>query len=427
MKLNVELEINGSFVKTGTISGGSYTDASFSYLPGYLESEDPRAISVALPLRHESFTPKETAVYFEGLLPEGFSRQAVAEWLSEDERDYTSILHGLGRECLGAVRITNDEDVIPDSSYKRLSMDEVVVLAKEGASKSTELLMQTHLSLAGATGKAGLYTNDAGSTWFLPVGTAPSTHIVKQSHVRLEDIVINEYLSLLTASELGIETAESFIITPDANDRQTLLLSSKRYDRKDSMGKKTAEGFSIPCRLHQEDFAQALGIPSSEKYEKNSSGYMAAMFDLIRRVSTDPVKDMSALWDRIVFNYLIGNTDAHIKNYSLLYDVGLSAIRLAPAYDILCTVYYRQSTGKMAFSIGGESDLHSITDLNFEKAAKDAGMGAKFAMNRYRSMKNDLPGALKHAAEKLSDEGFPEADRVYKRMKEIIAELCRDN
>ena len=70
---------------------------------------------------------------------------------------------------------------------------------------------RSHLSLTGASGKVGLYYDAAGKQWYLPKGTAPSTHIVKQSHVRLDGIVTNEQLSMMTAAKCGIDVPESFI------------------------------------------------------------------------------------------------------------------------------------------------------------------------------------------------------------------------
>ena len=93
--------------------------------------------------------------FFEGLLPEGFARKCVANWIHTSEDDYLTILSVLGSECLGALRVS---DNIHDSGdYKPLSIESVKALAKEGVSKSTELITEAHLSLTGASGKVGLY------------------------------------------------------------------------------------------------------------------------------------------------------------------------------------------------------------------------------------------------------------------------------
>ena len=111
MKLNVYIEIEGSRRFVGVICGEDQDDASFSYDAYYLQWGMP--ISVSLPLQKEPFSAERTRTFFEGLLPEGFTRRSVAQWMHVDEEDYLSILAGLGKECLGALQILDVEE--PDS------------------------------------------------------------------------------------------------------------------------------------------------------------------------------------------------------------------------------------------------------------------------------------------------------------------------
>ena len=234
---------------------------------------------------------QRTRIFFEGLLPEGFTRRCVAEWMHLDENDYLSILSGLGRECLGAVKILDESDKEITPEYRELSAEEVYALASEGATESADLVVKSHLSLTGASGKVGLYFDEENQKWYLPIGDAPSTHIVKQSHVRLKKIVANEQLCLLTARHLGIDVPESFIVTADGGNEETILFATQRYDRKFVEDGRRINGFLVPCRLHQEDFAQALGIAAVEKYEKNHEGYLKKIFTLIWFHSSDPMAD----------------------------------------------------------------------------------------------------------------------------------------
>ena len=286
----------------------------------------------------------------------GFCRKAspgrsVAQWLHLDENDYLSILHQLGRECLGAIRVLKEGET-QAASYEMITRQQVKALAEEGAQKSAEIVTKSHLSLTGASGKVGLYYDMAGNQWYLPQGTAPSTHIVKQSHVRLEGIVTNEQLSMMTAAKCGIEVPESFIIDLGSGEDKEVLYATRRYDRTFEGAVDTINGLMCPLRLHQEDFSQAIGIPSTSKYEKERSGYMRRMFELLRQFSTNPIVDQQKLWDLIVFCFCLGNTDAHIKNFSLLYGKDLRSIRLAPAYDLVSTTVYESSTREMSFFIG---------------------------------------------------------------------------
>ncbi|MGN1165213.1 MAG: HipA domain-containing protein [Lachnospiraceae bacterium] len=411
-RLSVFIEINGISEYVGEISGTDSNDACFTYADAYLENTEHRAISIGLPLGEKTFNAKRTRIFFEGLLPEGFTRKCVAEWMHMDENDYVSILAGLGKECLGAIKIVDESEETIMPEYCELSGKEVYALASEGATESAELVTKSHLSLTGASGKVGLYYNEKEKKWYLPIGEAPSTHIVKQSHVRLKKIVANKQLCLLTAKYLGIEIPESFIVTTDVNDEEAVLFATKRYDRRFVEDGKRLNGMSIPRRLHQKDFAQALGIAASDKYEKNGEGYMKKLFDVLRAYSADPMTDSLKLWDICVFNYLIGNTDNHIKNLSLLYGEDLKSIRLAPAYDIVSTMIYKSSTENMALSVNGICNINEITRESFEKEASQVGIGTKMVMKRFDVMVNGFVDAIRRAKEELQAQGFEQVEQI---------------
>ena len=415
--LIVSMERSGVMRRVGLISGNNASDSRFSYLEDYLRSEDPAPISLSLPLQTEAFSPAQTKNFFEGLLPEGFTRRTVAQWMHVAEDDYLSILHGLGRECLGALCITV-EDEESEAAYTPITEQEVQALAAEGATKSAELVTKSHLSLTGASGKVGLYYDIGKNEWYLPRGTAPSTHIVKQSHVRLDGIVTNEQLSLLTAAKCGIKVAGSFIINTGRGEDREVLFAAERFDRHFASGGKRIDGLPCPLRLHQEDFAQAMGIPASEKYEKEPKGYLRGMFDLLRRSSADPIADQLKLWDILVFNYLIGNTDSHVKNFSLLYSPNQKTVRLAPAYDIVSTVVYPESTREMAFFIGGALLLDDLTQDSFRLAAKEIGLGERMAMRRFDAMCERFRPAIHASASELAAAGYPKAFDLEQRILE---------
>ena len=402
--LLIQIELNGENVYVGDIVGNDSKDACFTYAESYVNVPEHRSISISLPLMDRTFDAQATRNFFEGLLPEGFTRRCVAEWMHAEENDYLSILAGLGQECLGAIKVIDESIAEIKPEYRKLTNDEVKKLAKEGATESAELVTKSHLSLTGASGKVGLYYD--GKYWFLPVGEAPSTHIVKQSHIRLKRIVWNEQLCLLTAKKLGIEIPDSFIIHLGSAEDEDVLFATKRYDRKMNDNYRRLDGMPVPYRLHQEDFSQALGISSAEKYEKNNSGYLRKMFEVLRNYSVDPITDQMKLWDICVFNYLIGNTDNHIKNLSLIYSEDLKSIRLAPAYDIVSTMVYESSTEDMALSIGGTYCIRDITRESFEKEARNVGLGNKMAMKRFDTMVEKFPDALRAAANELSRQGF---------------------
>ena len=415
--LDVSIEMNGNQVPVGRIEGSNSTDATFTYSEEYMKSSNARQISISLPLQKEAFSVGQTRRFFEGLLPEGFTRKSVAHYIHADETDYVTILSSLGRECLGAIRIEPQGDCSwREVEYEKLTIDRVKELAREGATKSALLVTQAHLSLTGASGKAGLYYDKANEEWYLPKGSAPSTHIVKQSHIRLDGIVLNEQLAMKTAENIGLDVPKCFIINVGHSRDEDILYATARYDRKFSDKSASVDGLTIPYRLHQEDFAQAMGISSYNKYERNREGYLRMMFDLLRNYSANPIEDQLKLWNIVIFDYLIGNTDNHLKNYSLLYDNQLKGIRLAPAYDILSTSIYKDSTRDMAFHIGDRISLDEITRSSFEAAASEVGLGTRLAMKQFDAQCQKFKTALTDAVNELSGLGFTRAESFGRRI-----------
>ena len=432
-ELDVSIEIEGRQREVGVISGNSDYDASFKYSEDYLSSNTARPISISLPLTEEAYGPEATRRFFEGLLPEGFMRRTVAEQNRTDDGDYLSILEMLGAECLGAVQIKGPDFKNIEPSYRELDPATMYKLAAEGATRSADLVVEAHLSLTGASGKIGAY-KDAEGKWYLPVGSAPSTHILKQSHIRYDNIVQNEQLALRTAQLLGVVVPGSeIVITDEAGKADTdgvramtenVLFATERYDRTFSGAADFISGLPCPLRLHQEDMGQALGIPASGKYERPGEHHMKQMFDLLRRYSADPIEDQLKLWDMIVFHCLIGNTDGHIKNFSLLYDRSLRSVRLAPAYDIVSTVLYDTHSSEMAFSIGGEIEWKKINRSCFEEACRETGLSLKTFMKRYDALKEKFPAALKEAAGAMEAEGFEYAITMADKIMETGGQLC---
>ena len=142
------------------------------------------------------------------------------------------------------------------------------------------------------------------------------------------------------------------------------------------------------------------------------------MFALLRSTSSNPVQDTLALWDLLCFDFLVGNTDCHVKNCSLLYGENLKRIRLAPAYDILSTSVYPSSTRDMAFSIGGVLSLDDINREAFRKAAAEAKLGVSMAMNHLDSICERFEPALQEATEELSEKGFRKAKAICRQILE---------
>lgn len=422
-RFGVFIEVFGKQIKIGKIEGNTSEDARFSYDKEYISGIGSKAISISLPIQEEEFSPERTRTFFDGLLPEGFMRTSIAGNMHFDENDYLSILYNLGKECIGAIRI-DEKNEEPEFGYEAISSKQVEELAANGAAKSAELLIKTHLSLTGASGKVGLYYDEKDDRWYLPHGLAPSTHIVKQSHIRLDGMVTNEQLSMLAARKCGIDTPESFIVNVGKGEDSEVLFATERYDRVIDENSGKIDGLKRPFRIHQEDFAQAMGIASAQKYEIDGQNYAEKMFEIIRSNTMNPLDDQLSLWNRIVFNYALGNTDAHIKNFSLLYDSHLEGLHLAPAYDMISTVIYDSSTRDMSFNIGGMRIIDSINEDSFRLLATRVGIGEKLAMNCYQKVFDCFENAIREAGKELQENGLYNAgdiaERILRARKRIL-------
>jgi serine/threonine-protein kinase HipA len=151
-------------------------------------------------------------------------------------------------------------------------------------------------------------------------------------------------------------------------------------------------------RLHQEDFCQALGIVSENKYQKEGGPSLKQCFALLREVSSAPVLDLTRLLDAVIFNFLVGNNDAHGKNFSLLHrGTGAANLetRLAPLYDLVSTRYYPELTRDLAMKIGGEYSSDKVSKANFEQLAEDAGLAKPLVRRRVPELANSILSNLR--------------------------------
>lgn len=164
----------------------------------------------------------------------------------------------------------------------------------------------------------------------------------------------------------------------------------ERYDRKWT-------GKSV-TRLHQEDFCQALSIPPENKYEREGGPGISPCLAALQEHSVQPVPDRIAFLNIVIFNYLIGNNDAHGKNFSFLHEKGKP--RLAPAYDLLSTVAYPELATKMAMKIGGKNDPEKLFIRHWHRLVPDTAVARK---NLEKTLSNMSTTVLKEAEKLKAD------------------------
>lgn len=361
-------------------------EINFTYDKAWLNDPNAVAISCSLPLRQETFRRKECRAFFEGILPEDNQRKLIAKNLGISDKNDFSMLEKIGGECAGALSflpVSEKLDKANETHYRELSDKEIVAIINE-LPKKPLLAGESgvRLSLAGVQDKLAIYVDD--DRYYLPLNNAPSTHILKPPHHLYDDLIYNEYFCLTLARKIHLLAAE---VKVEKIENGSFLLI-KRYDRKiiENEG-----GKNNIIRFHQEDFCQALSIPSTKKYQNEEGPSLKQCFRLIREQSSVPVLDIDHLLNAVIFNFLIGNCDAHGKNFSLLY---LDGVRLSPLYDLICTLYYDELDSKMAMKLGGEYDIHKIRPKHFDLFAEEVGLSKAELHKRLLKLSDDIIKAV---------------------------------
>jgi len=328
-------------------------------------------LSLSLPLRAASYADDESHPFFANLLPEEKIRAVIARNLGVSLNNDYGLLERIGGDCAGAVSLypESGEQKREPGTYRRLSLDELNTIISELPQRP--LLAGEkgiRLSLAGAQKKLPIFYDE--QHFHLGYGAAPSNYIIKPAIENLDGTVENEAFCMALAHSVGLDVPRSFIHQHGA----TRLFIVKRFDR-------VIAGDGTR-RLHQEDFCQALHIPPEYKYESEGGPSLAACFNLVRNASIRSGKDVLSLLNWVIFNYLIGNSDAHGKNISLL--LLSEGPMLAPFYDLLSTRIYSHFglAEGLAMKIGGESDPNAIRKKHWEQFAGEVGIKPRLVLTR---------------------------------------------
>ena len=344
---------------------------AFQYADSWLERDDALPLSHSLPLRRESFRHRSCVPYFGGVLPEEPNRSAIARILGISVENDFALLEALGGECAGAVTLLPVGNPLgePTGELQELGDDEFLNMLKDLSGRP--LLAGTaglRLSLAGAQDKVAVRIDR--DRIFLPLGEAASTHIVKPAVPGYEGIVFNEAFCLRLAAASGLPAARCSIESAGTID----YLLVERFDRRQDTDGNVR-------RVHQEDFCQALGIRSHNKHESEGGPGLTECFELARAVSRTPVVDIATLLDAVMINLVIGNHDAHGKNFAWLRPSD-GRVRLAPLYDLVSTAMYPQLSVRMAMRVGWERKSLRVGLADLERCAKAAALNAPLVKRR---------------------------------------------
>lgn len=400
----------------GAIVLNAYGEPEFAYSDNWLGAADARAISASLPLRHEPFDRRATLPFFEGLLPEAAQRTNVAQLLGVSERNEFRLLEQLGAEVAGALSILPESfaapTVITHEAPTPLSDDEIIDLI-EGLPARPMLAGGEdglRLSLAGAQSKLPVVLADGRIA--LPSSGQPTTHILKPEIARFDGSSENEAYCMTLARIIGLDVPPATYHMVD----ETRFLLVERYDRAIN-----DDGSII--RLHQEDFCQALGLTSAQKYAREGGPTFRQSFDLVRRVTSQPAREVLKLLDAAIFNAVIGNADAHGKNFSFLY--WSDGLQLAPFYDLLSTTAYPELSQRYAMKIGNKSTLDELYGADWINFAEDISMRAPFVRRRVSQIAHAIIASAETALDDLDlSDDRRQIAKSYKDRIEMRAKLC---
>ena len=362
---------------------------SFSYSPRWLQSPSAQPLSRSLPLRPEPFDDKATRPFFAGLLPEGDKRKLVAMALQVSPQNDYALLNGIGGECAGAVTLLEPGQQptgLTSEQYVRWLDDGELITILDELPRRPMLAGKDglRLSLAGAQDKLPVVFVNGHIG--LPKQNTPSSHILKPAISAVEGSVYNEGFCMALAMRLKLSVASTSIRR--VADRVYLLV--ERYDR-------LRQPDGSLQRLHQEDFCQALGVAPEYKYQNEGGPDLTQCFDLIRKATRPSAPQVLRLLDYVIFNALIGNHDAHAKNFSLIYT--RRGTVLAPLYDTLSTAVYANLTDKMAMKIGSKYKFTEVQKQHWEQFAQAAGLSPIQVKKRILTLASLLPSeavSLRH-------------------------------
>jgi serine/threonine-protein kinase HipA len=376
---------------------------TFVYEPEWREDDEAHPLSLSMPLAAREHGPEKVEPFLWGLLPD--NEQVIERWARKFQvspRNVFGLLANVGEDCAGAVQFVRPERL---EALQAGAEDNVEWLSDQDVAERLRLLREDHaawrlardtgqFSLAGAQPKTALLSENG--KWGIPSGRIPTTHILKPPTGHFDGHAENEHFCLALARRLGLPTATSRV-RQFGNETAIVV---ERYDR-------VRAGNEI-VRVHQEDACQALGVMPTKKYQNEGGPAAQDIVDLLRTHSSVREEDVQIFVDALAFNWLIGGTDAHAKNYSVLISGG-PRVRLAPLYDIASLLPYEQYEPyktKLSMKIGGEYRIRDIGVRQWRKLAQEARFDEGRLIARVRDMALRLPDEIAIERQRAEGEGL---------------------
>ncbi|HWK66352.1 MAG TPA: type II toxin-antitoxin system HipA family toxin [Rhizobiaceae bacterium] len=397
---------------------------SFTYDEAWRDIRGSYPLSLSMPLAALEHRHNEISAYIWGLLPD--NERVLDRWAKKFQvsaRNPFALIANVGEDCAGAVQFVRPErlDAVIDSEGGDIAwLEEAEIAARIRQLREDQSAWRLpadtgQFSLAGAQPKTALLLQNG--QWGVPSGRTPTTHILKPPSADFDGHAENEHFCLAVARALGLPVATSTVMRFE----DEVVFVVDRYDRQ------ATEGGVI--RIHQEDMCQALGVPPTHKYENEGGPGVAQIVDLLRENSGAPGEDVQTFINAVALNWLIGGTDAHAKNYSIL--IGAAGrVRLAPFYDVASILPYKgfdPMRAKLAMKLGGKYRLRDISARDWEKLADELGLKQNAVSERVLAMAEALPAAADGVRRQMRETGMTHGivDRLVDRLSEHAARCAR--
>ncbi len=355
---------------------GVHGELTFTY-----DDAAPAApISLSLP-RQGGGSRQAATNLLNNLLPDrDEARQRMATVYRAAGIDALSLLAAAGGDVAGGLvlvpagtDISQDQPIIDPA----LDMDiaERIAAIKRDPDSWAPTDGRARFSLAGSQGKFALARYDG--EWYWSNRTMPSTHILKPAARRLPGLEAVEADTLLYAEAVGVPAASASVFS--VIDQQTFLV--QRFDRVATRG-------VAARRIHTEDFAQAAGIRTDTKYAMTAR----QAINMLRSADGAEPDIEYRFVNQLLFNTLIGNSDAHAKNYSIL--LRPSGISLAPLYDAVPVHLYPEYDQNLAMSVSGARRPRAATINHWRKLARGTGLDVDRVEHGIRTLTEAMRDAL---------------------------------
>jgi len=344
----------------------------FTYDKNWIADPQSRALSLSLPMTSDAAIRSDAVrFYFDNLLPDSQGiRDRIRVRFATQSASTFDLLEAIGRECVGAVQLLPEGEEPRNwdrLTVQRLKPKEIAAILRSVPTISAPLLNGTEnhddfrISLAGAQEKTAL--TKIGRHWYKPLGSTPTTHILKlplglvgNRRLDLSHSLENEWLCATLLKELGLPIANTEI--GQFGDQRALIV--ERFDRRwQNVGDGDPRAAKFEplsdtwiARLPQEDFCQATARPHTAKYETEGGPSMRDILNELARAENPAADQRVFMLSQLAF-WMLAATDGHAKNFSIHHHRG-GGFGLTPLYDVLSTW---PVVGKGAHQI----DIHELT------------------------------------------------------------------